>query len=36
MVKKISTETGILKNGHTTFHTGKPGSFNSLRDVNLI
>ena len=28
-------ETGILliKNGHSTFHTGKPGNFNSLREV---
>ena len=30
MVKKNSRET---KNGHSTFHTGKPGNFNSLREV---
>ena len=22
----------INKNGHSTFHTGKPGNFNSLRE----
>ena len=28
--EKNSRET---KNGHSTFHTGKPGNFNSLREV---
>ena len=23
----------INKNGHSTFHTGKPGNFNSLREI---
>ena len=23
----------INRNGHSTFHTGKPGNFNSLREV---
>ena len=40
MVKKSQwKETGIIliKNGHSTFHTGKPGNFNSLReDIWLI
>ena len=26
----------INKNGHRTFHTGKPGNFNSLREVLKI
>ena len=27
-------EIGVFnKNGHSTFHTGKPGNFNSLREV---
>ena len=31
-------ETGILlkKNGHSTFHTSTPGSFNSFREVIQI
>ena len=32
--KLMETEIlGINKNGHSTFHTGKPGNFNSLREV---
>ena len=26
----------INKNGHSTFHTGKPGNFNSLREIIWI
>ena len=32
--KKVNGNWGIInKNGHSTFHTGKPGNFNSLREV---
>ena len=35
MVKKnvIGNWNIINKNGHSTFDTGKPGKFNSLREV---
>ena len=33
---KINGNWDIDKNGHGTFHTGKPGNFNSLREVILI
>ena len=36
-MEKKSMETDIInKNGHSTFHTCKPGNFNSLRDINLM
>ena len=32
--KKVNGNWDIInKNGHSTFHTGKPGNFNSLREV---
>ena len=32
--KKVNENWDIInKNGHSTFHTGKPGNFNSLREV---
>ena len=32
--KKVNGNWGMInKNGHSTFHTGKPGNFNSLREV---
>ena len=32
--RKVNENWGIInKNGHSTFHTGKPGNFNSLREV---
>ena len=32
--KKVNGNWDIInKNGHSTFHTGKPASFNSLREV---
>ena len=34
MVKKVNGNWDIInKNGHSTFYTGKPGNFNSLREV---
>ena len=38
MVKKVNGNWDIInKNGHSTFHTGKPGKFNSLRgNLNYI
>ena len=33
--KKLNGNIDIInKNGHSTFHTGKPENFNSLREVN--
>ena len=33
-VKKVNGNWAIInKNGHSTFHTGKPGNFNSLKKV---
>ena len=35
--KKVNGNCDIVnKNGNSTFHTGKPGNFNSLREVILI
>ena len=35
MVKKVDENWDIInKNGHSTFHTCKPGNFNSLREVS--
>ena len=35
--KKVNGNWDIInKNGHSTFHTGKPGNFNSLREVIWI
>ena len=36
--KNVNKNWNIInKNGHSTFHTGKPGNFNSLRDnLNYI
>ena len=32
--KKVNGNWDIInKNGHSTFHTGKPGNFNNLREV---
>ena len=32
--KKVNGNWDIInKNGHSKFHTGKPGNFNSLREV---
>ena len=31
--KKVNGNWDIDKNGHSTFHTGKPRNFNSLREV---
>ena len=32
--KKVNGNWDIInKNGHSTFHTGKPGNFNILREV---
>ena len=32
--KKVNGNWNIInKNGHSTFHTGKPGNFNSLREI---
>ena len=32
--KNVNKNWNIInKNGHSTFHTGKPGNFNSLREV---
>ena len=32
--KKLNGNRDIInKNGHSKFHTGKPGNFNSLREV---
>ena len=31
--KKVNGNWNINKNGHSTFHTGKPKNFNSLREV---
>ena len=37
MKKKVNENWDIInKNGHSTFHTGKPGNFNSLREVIWI
>ena len=37
MKKKVNENWDIFnKNGHCTFHTGKPGNFNSLREVIWI
>ena len=31
MVKKVDENWDIInKNGHSTFHTGKPGNFNNI------
>ena len=35
--KNVNRNWGIInKNGHSTFYTGKPGNFNSLREVIWI
>ena len=35
--KRVNGNWDIVnKNGHRTFHTGKPGNFNSLREVIWI
>ena len=35
--KKVNGNWDIInKNGHSTYHTGKTGNFNSLREVILI
>ena len=34
--KKIYVNWDINKSGHSTFHTGKPGNFNSLREIIWI
>ena len=35
--KKVNGNWHIInKNGHSTFHTGKPGNFNNLREVIWI
>ena len=35
--KKVNENWNIIsKNGHSTFHTGKPGNFNSLRVVIIL
>ena len=35
--KKVNRNWDIInKNGHSTFHTGKPGNFNGLREVIWI
>ena len=31
--KKVNGNWDINKNGHSTFHTGKPGNFNSLKEI---
>ena len=32
--KKVNGNWDVInKNGHSTFHTGEPGHFNSLREV---
>ena len=31
--KKVNGNCDIKTNGHSTFHTGKPGKSNSLREV---
>ena len=31
--KKVNGNWDINKNGHSTFHTGKPGNFNNLREA---
>ena len=37
MVKQVNENWGIInQNGHSTFHTGKHGNFNSLREVIWI
>ena len=33
--KKVYVNWNIInKNGHSVFHTGKPGNFNSLREIS--